>query len=235
MKQLLIILVICSLISGTALAAGTGRLVITMRAGGSAEDLTVHLIGFAGVDDVQVLPDGTAEIQVKPGTYVGYLENGNGGQLEQQTATVTAGETSYLSFLGHAVATSRYHYCRCWEDGCDPDPVPTPTPTPVPTVTPTPAPTPPVCEQVHYPEVNHTVWHPEHIEHVYKTWVSSQDYLVYYYPWTDGECSFSYIPWFAPDGEEGLMWCLEQTAQAWSEVVIDSPARTETVCPEVFA
>jgi len=55
-----------------------------------------------------ILPDGTFEMQLIPGRYDLFLQDGNGGQPEHSTALVVAGMTSYpeRELLGHAYAGS---------------------------------------------------------------------------------------------------------------------------------
>jgi len=227
MKKLAGLLLVLCLIIG-AVGADDGRLIIDLRAKGSAMDLNVNLTGAVN-QSVKVLPHGWIDITLPEGDYTGDLLDGNGGQPEQQTARVNAGHTSYMSFLGHAVARKiRYpQTCTCG------------------------------CEMVYHPERNHTVHHeaetriitvvdePAYCEYLQLR--GHSEYRINSGPWKPGTCpivSAFLISCVVPVCEERwipgeiIETCHpavthEETitdSEAWDELVIDSPAWEEKVC-----
>jgi hypothetical protein len=109
----------------------TGSVIVFMRAGGSAEDLSVYIsrdesnatpfdnyyhpdrtevVNQNTLKDkylkLTVLPDGVSVPErLTPGNFTAYLRNGNGGQPEQQSFTIGVKSTSYVQLLGHAVSS----------------------------------------------------------------------------------------------------------------------------------
>ena len=228
MKLLAAILVLCLLVS--AGAAETGRLIISMRAGGSAMDLQVNLTGPEN-RSVKVLPHGWVDIRVLEGDYIADLLDGNAGQSERQTVTVNAGETSYVSFLGHAVARKiRYpQTCSCPDD----------------------------CEKVWVEERNHTVHHEAETrvitvvdEPAYCTYLQLRGHSEYRMGngvWKPGTCpivtSFlinCVVPvcqerWIPGDVIETCYPVISHQetvtdTEAWDELIVDQPAGWVTVC-----
>lgn len=226
-RILSVILLFCLIVS--AAGADDGRLIIGIRAGGSAMDLEVNLTGPEN-RSVKVLPHGWIDITLPEGDYTGDLLDGNGGQPEQQTARVNAGHTSYMSFLGHAVARKiRYpQTCTCG------------------------------CEMVYHPEVNHTVHHEAETrvivvvdEPAYCTYLKlpgHSEYRINGGVWKPGTCplvSAFLINCVIPVCEERwipgevIETCYPAktheetvtTSEAWDEFFVDSPAGWIEVCP----
>jgi len=107
-----------------------------IRAGGSAEDLTVYIrnVKQEGAFDsrynpdrtsiggqnpgwltMQVLPDGvseTTEPMSSSETYEACIRNGNGGQPECQRFTVGGAQIARVAFLGHAVSANTPAVCQ---------------------------------------------------------------------------------------------------------------------------
>jgi len=229
-KYLTILMVACLVAS--AGAADTGRLIIYMRAGGSAMDLQVNLTGPQN-ESVKVLPHGWVDIRLPEGVYVADLLDGNAGQPERQFVTVAAGETSYVSFLGHAVAKKiRYpQTCSCPDD----------------------------CEKVWVEEKNHTVHHEAETrvvtivdEPAYCGYLQTRghsEYRIGTGDWRWGNCpivnSFlinCVIPvceerWIPGEVIETCYPAVTHeetvtTTEAWDQLIVDSPAGWIEVCPE---
>jgi hypothetical protein len=203
-RPLIILLCLCLLVSS---AGADGRLLITIRAGGSAEDLAIHITGPQS-RIVTILPDGTADLKLPSGRYAASLMNGNAGDLEQIVLQIADNETTRISFLGHAVAKVTRRNCLC--PVCPPEPEPEPN-----------------CTAIHHPEINHTVIIPTHTEHVYKTW---SEYGWIYNEWQDGVCTSNIPePWSEPD-EIGEVWCIVREVSESAMLVVDGPAWDEMVC-----
>ena len=230
MKLLTAILVLCLLIS--AGAADTGRLIILMRAGGSAMDLQVNLTGPEN-RSVKVLPHGWIDLDVKEGYYSGDLADGNGGQPEHQEAQVNAGQVSYMSFLGHGVAKVYHPHRPCCpsESG---------------------------CKRVWQEERNHTIHHEAETrvitvvdEPAYCTYLELRGHSEYRWgsgAWQPGTCpivtSFL-INCVVPVCQERwipgevIETCYPEIShqetvtdhEEWDELIVDQPAGWITVCP----
>jgi hypothetical protein len=229
MKLLTAILVLCLVAS--AGAADTGRLIIYMRAGGSAMDLQVNLTGPQN-ESVKVLPHGWVDIRLPEGYYHGDLADGNGGQPEHQEVQVNAGFVSTMEFLGHAVAKKiRYpQKCTCPDD----------------------------CEKVWVEERNHTVHHEAETRVI--TVVDEPAYCMYLQlrghseyrmgngVWKPGTCPIvtaflinCVIPvceerWIPGEVIETCYPAVthEETitdTEAWDELIVDQPAGWIEVCP----
>jgi hypothetical protein len=227
--QVVALIVILCLFACPIADAGVGRLLIDMRAGGSAMDLNINLTGPNGPvqPPVKILPDGRVDVLVEEGHYHGDLADGNGGQSEHQEADVVAGQASYMSFLGHAVATIRYpRHCSCpWD-----------------------------CERVWMEEVNHTVHHEAETETVvvidqpaYCEWVrlpGHWEYRIGSGGWRWGNCPLRGMDRCVPICEERwipgelVQRCYPEvshtetrtTSEAWDEFFVDQPAGWITVC-----
>jgi hypothetical protein len=104
---------------------GCGTVIFLIRAGGSAQDRDIfiknNLQNIAPIDNayhpdttdivgqnpnhlkVEIHPDGELSLRLAPGKFTAYLRNGNGGQPESQSFEIIRGETTRVTFLGHAV------------------------------------------------------------------------------------------------------------------------------------
>lgn len=233
-----------------------GYLTAYVRAGGSAQDLTIWIkndlqnVTFDPVFHmdrtmivgqnpdflkVKVLPDGLSEpMMLAAGSYTAYLQNGNSNQLETIKFTIGGGDITRITFLGAAVSPKHRVTSRPGvtiinaEWGASGR----------------------ICEFVWVGETNHTVYHPE-INHT--QWIDDVTHTVYHpeikhteYRTIKVDCSGKYCKviygeWQLTNPCEykiGFDACLPDCKyetrvvidqEAWTEVIVDVPGHYELV------